>query len=226
MELNYSGLYQRGAALTGTSFEQFKKTYIDSRLELDVLRGAISNDEYQTRLKTMLGNPGMSRRELEDFVRCGWGNEMTEIVDIKERAHSKGIVTGILSNMSQFAREILTRNYPRMLATFSPEGPAVYSYLVGAVKPDIKIYQEADRRARELGADKIILVEDKAKYLLSGIKNFGWFGIHLTINQDPQEAIKQVGEEHTGDVKPSDKLFIAKSAAELVQILNENGVKL
>ncbi len=227
LELNYEGLYQRGAVLTETSFEKFKKTYLDSELELDVLRGAISDEEYQTRLKQMLGNLKMPRIDLERFVCRGWGTEMTDIVDVKERAHFRGKAkTGILSNINQFAWEYLTKTYPRMLQTFSPQGPIVCSYLVGKVKPHVKIYQEADRRARELGAEKIIFVEDKAKYLLPGIENFGWFGIYLTISQDPQEAIKQVGAEHTGELKPTDNLFVASSVQELENALRDLGINL
>lgn len=226
LELNYAGLYTRGAALTRTSFKQFKQTYIDSKLELDVLRGAISNEEYQTRLKQMLGNPRMSRTDLERFVSRCWGTEMTDVVDVKERAHFKGNAgTGILSNINQFAWEYLTRTYPRMLQTFSPQGPIVCSYLVGEVKPHIKIYQEANKRARELGAYRIILIEDKAKYLMPGIENFGWYGIHLTINQDSEEAIKQEAG-HAGEAKPSDKLFIANSVQELEDALKDLGVKI
>jgi len=47
MELNYRGLYERGAALTGTSYDEFKRKYNDSKLELGVLRGAILDKEYQ-----------------------------------------------------------------------------------------------------------------------------------------------------------------------------------
>ncbi len=225
LELDYKGLYERGAALTGTDFAAFKKTYLDSKLELDVLRGAISNEDYQARLKTMLGNPNMSRKELENFVKRGWGSEMTDVVDVKERAHFKGEAgTGILSNINQFAWEYLTRTYPRMLQTFSPKGPIVCSYLVGEVKPHIKIYEEADAKARNLGFNKIILVEDKAKYLMPGIGNFGWHGIHLRINQDPEEAIKQEAG-HAGEVKPSDKLFVADSVEELELALRELGVR-
>ena len=226
LELNYTGLYEKGAALTGTDFATFKKTYLDSKLELGVLRGVVSNEEYQARLKAMLGNPGMSREELENFVKRGWGTEMTEVVDVKERAHFKGGAgTGILSNINQFAWEYLTRTYPRMLQTFSPQGPIVCSYLAGEVKPHIKIYEQADWQARKLGFDRIILIEDKAKYLMPGIENFGWHGIHLRINQDPEEAIKQEAG-HTGEVEFSDKLFVADSVGELEDAFTELSFKI
>jgi FMN phosphatase YigB (HAD superfamily) len=112
-----------------------------------------------------------------------------------------------------------------MLQTFSPQSPIICSYLVGNVKPHIQIYKEADKQAKNLGFGKIILVEDKAKYLMPGIENFSWYGIHLTINQDPEEAIKQVAG-HTGEVKPSERLLVANSVQELEQALRDLNVKI
>ena len=87
LELNYLGLYQEGARLTKTTPEQFKQQYNASGLELDVLNGDISNVDYQLRLKQMLGNPNMTREELEDVVSRSWGHEITDVVELKERVY-------------------------------------------------------------------------------------------------------------------------------------------
>ncbi|MBR9703974.1 hypothetical protein GOV12_01055 [Candidatus Pacearchaeota archaeon] len=226
LELNYGGLYQKGADLTNTTFEGFKKTYLNSNLEIDSLSGKISDADYQTRLKAMLGNPDMTREELEDFVKSGWGTEMTDVVDLKERAHFQGGVgTGIFSNNNDFAYNYLSRTYPRMLQTFDPRDLVVSSHIVGATKPDLKMYQSGERKAKIAGYNKVILIEDKPKYLEPGINQFGWYGIHLTINQDPQEAIKaEVG--HTGEVEELDNLYVANSVEELEDTLKQLGVRL
>ena len=57
------------------------------------------------------------------------------------------------------------------------------------------------------------------------IERFGWFGIHLTINQDPEEAIKQAAG-HTGEVNSSENLFVANSVSEVIGALNELGVRI
>lgn len=174
----------------------------------------------------MLGNPNMSRAELEDFVKRGWGTEMREVIDLKEKAHfNAGVGTGIFSNNNDFAWNYLSRTYPRMLQTFNPRDLVVCSHVVGATKPDLKMYQSGERKARIHCFNKVILIEDKPKYLEPGIRNYGWYGIHLTINQDPEEPVKAIAG-HDGKVEASDRLFVANTVGELEQTLKQLGVRL
>ena len=225
LELNYSGLYEEGARLTGMTPEQFKEKYNESGLELGVFNGEISHEDYQSRLKQMLGNPNITREQLEDFVSRGWGTEIRDIVDLKERVYFQGnCPVNIFSNINQFAFEYLSRTYPRMFQTFNPEAVPICSYTSRGVKPKPMMYQDAQLWTINTGCDKVILIEDKPSYLQLGVEKFGWNGIFFTPYVDPNETIRSVAG-HNDKVKPSDKIFTANSVQELEEGLRFFGVK-
>lgn len=227
LKLNYGDFYEEAAKLTGTTPEKFKQAYADSKLEFNTLRGLIPYDEQQKRIRQLLGAPQMSRDELEKIVTRVWGGELTEVVDIKERAYFKNngqVLAQIFSNIDQFAWEYLSRVCPRMLQNFRADIPPICSYIVGDVKPSLAMYKAGQSSAEKLGCNRVILIEDKSAYLAPGIENFGWFGVHLTINIDPNEAIRQV-KGHDDIAEESDKLFVANSVSELEQALRDFGVK-
>ena len=229
LKLNYGNFYEGTARLLGISTEEFKQVYIDSKLEFNSLRGVISYEEHQSKLRQIFKNPRMSREELEKIATKVWGGEIPEVVNLKERTYFKNngrVLSQIFSNIDQFAWEYLSREYPRMLQNFRPDIPPICSYLIGDVKPALAMYKKAQTWADRLCCSKVILIEDKPKYLEPAIEHFGWHGIHLTINQDPDEAIKQVAGHNSINTKYSDKIFVANSVSEMEQYLSNFGIDL
>lgn len=225
LELNYSGLYRRGAELTGTTPEQFKQRYNDDGLELEAMTGAISNEEYQIRMKKMLGNPKMSCTELEANVSICWGKDIKPVVALKQRAYFEGnALVGIFSNINQFGWEYLSRTFPGMFETFNPKAPRICSYLSGDVKPNFPMYNAAQKAAKKLNCSKVILVEDKESYLKIGVEKFGWNGILFTPFIDTAESIRSTAGHN--DSFSSDKIKIANSVSELEKALRESGISM
>lgn len=233
LKLNYGNFYKEAAKITNTTPEQFKQSYIKSKLEFETSRGIIPYETQQKKIRQLLNSPDISREELEEITTKVWGGELTQVVDIKQRAYFKNngnVLVQIFSNIDRFAWEYLTRTYPRMLQNFRPDIPPICSYLIGETKPSLAMYKAGQSSAEKHGCNKVILIEDKSEYLVPGIKNFGWWGIHLTINQDPDEAIKheirQPAEpnELTNSLRKNFKT--ANSISELEQALKNFGVKL
>ena len=224
LALNYLAFYQRGAELTGVSSEEFRKSFIDSGIELRALNGDISNEEYQTRLKQLLNRPEMTRRDLEDFVKTMWEREIYDVVDLKERVYfNANCPVNIFSNNNQFAFEYLSRTYPRMMQTFHPELVPICSFMSLGVKPKPMMYNDAQLCAERAGCERIILIDDNANYVLKGIETFGWSGIHFTSHIDYSEAIRSIAG-HTANVTPNGSFKVANSLLELEEGLRSFGI--
>lgn len=225
LELNYTGLYEKGAELTNTTKEEFKKLYNESGLELKTLNGSISDEEYQTGLKQLLNKNNMSRTELEDFVKTCWGTEITPVIDLKEKIYfNSNAYVGIFSNINQFAYEYLSRVYPRMFQTFNPEITPICSYILRGVKPKFPMYFNAESLAIKMDCENTILIEDKPSYIQFGIDEYGWKGIYFTPYVDKNEAIRH---EHGQNkkIKETENLKIADSIDEIEDALRYFGVK-
>ncbi|MBU4069625.1 MAG: hypothetical protein KJ646_01455, partial [Nanoarchaeota archaeon] len=147
LELTYSRFFEKALELTKISPEKFKKQYAE--LELRTLKGEISNENYQITAKKLLGNPGMTKKELENIVSLCWGSQVDDAVKLKKRIYDKGSCLGIFSNMNQFAWEYLSKKYLEMLKTYNSESPIIYSYLVKDVKPKLPMYKKAQKFAKE-----------------------------------------------------------------------------
>lgn len=221
LELNYTEIYKKGAELTGKTHQEFKIQY--SELETNALNGKISNQDYQTSIKNMLGNPEMSRTELEKFVSNCWGNQIDDVVDLKQRVYFNGTPVGIFSNINQFAWEYLSKAHPKMFQTFNPQAPVICSYISKAVKPSFPMYQDAEKYAEENGFKQITLIEDKESYLNIGMEEYGWNGVLFTQYIDEAEAIRSVKGHN--DKERDNKIVIANSVGELEKCLNCFGIK-
>ncbi|MBU4116296.1 MAG: hypothetical protein KKG94_00970 [Nanoarchaeota archaeon] len=222
MELTYSRFFEKALELTKISPEKFKKQYAE--LELRTLKGEISNENYQITAKKLLGNPGMTKKELENIVSLCWGSQVDDAVKLKKRIYDKGSCLGIFSNMNQFAWEYLSKKYLEMLKTYNSESPIIYSYLVKDVKPKLPMYKKAQKFAKENKITNTILIEDKESYLIPGIENFGWKGVLFTPYVDNAEAIRSASG-HDDRTKPRKNFKIANSINELENALISFGVE-
>ncbi len=106
--------------------------------------------------------------------------------------HSTGYACGVLSNVGKIHHDKCKEKYPSVIKTYNG-GPAIFSYLVGAIKPEPHIYAQIKR------FDKVIFIDDKELYLSVGNKNFGWSGIHFTPYIEPEEPTRKT---HGGSFPP------------------------
>jgi len=219
LELNYANVYQAGARISKRSIEEFKK--LSSQLEVDILNGNISYEEHQKRIRDLLKKPDMTRQELEDFVKQTWGNEITPVVNLKQRTYFEAdCPVNIFSNLDRFGFEYLSRTHPRMMQTFRPDAVPICSYFSKGTKPQsLNMYGDGAASAEKFGCNRVVLVDDKESVLKVGIEQFGWYGIHFTPYIDHDEAIRL--HSATEQAFASDKLFVADSVEELEQALKD-----
>lgn len=217
LELDYNGLFDAGAKITGQSREQFKESYTGSKLEPKVLSGEISHEEFLQRLRGLLKDKSLTEPQLEIFFRNAWGSQINETVELKKKVHEAGYTVGLFSNINQFAIQILSKEFPDMFKTFG--GPKIYSYQVGATKEKPDMYE----KVQSLGFEKPIYIDDNATYVQKGAE-FGWKGILFTPYIDKAEVIR--AEKGQDIKKTNSQIKIAGSVKGLVSCLGECGVKI
>ncbi|HLD06760.1 MAG TPA: hypothetical protein VJC16_04470 [Candidatus Nanoarchaeia archaeon] len=220
LKLDYGGLYTEAAAYASVSPDEFKWGF--SRAEMDALTGRISTAQFLGRVRE-LGLQGLPQDVLEEIIGYAWPEEVPGMVELKRDVHLAGYPVGILSNMAEFAYDTINRKFPDVCEKYHPLYPAVYSFQIGSVKPEPPMYREVERVRNTYGLGQVILIEDKASYLRTGIQQFGWKGIWYTEHIDPAEAIKAV-QESADAALPPEHFRRADSVDEVIAALREFGV--
>ena len=91
----------------------------------------------------------------------------------------RGIPTYIFSNTNDLAVEHIRRNFP----FFKNFDGYIYSYEVGAMKPDAKIYEALEKLAGRRGAD-IVYLDDRPENVAGGAAR-GWQAI---LHETPEKS--------------------------------------
>ena len=90
-----------------------------------------------------------------------------------------GYKTYIFSNTNDLAVEHISRNFP----FFQNFDGYIYSYQVGAMKPQPKIYEAMEAMAGKRGAD-LIYIDDRAENIAAGAAR-GW---HAILHETPEQT--------------------------------------
>ncbi len=118
--------------------------------------GAISKEECDKRIRAATGGHGFT--ELDDVAHASF-TKNTRLLEYIHELHDQGLKIGILSNVaSNWIREqLLDSAEQRWIDDF------VFSYEVGMIKPDPKMYHLAGERLG-LEPTDILFVDDKESY--------------------------------------------------------------
>src|SRR3989344_1658688 len=200
LRLNYGQFYDEGARLSGRLTRgQFKDAYIGSRIDYRAMKGELD------------------KADAKKLLRLSLGRLYPPAIELKERAYRSEYPVGVLSNASQMVHEILKDDFPEAVETFSYENPSVFSYQVGAVKPEDAIYRAVPK------FDEVTFIDDKVSYVRKAIDDFGWNGILFTPIIDKEEAIRA---GHNDARKPGKNFSEAGSMEQLAEALNRFGISL
>ncbi len=220
VKLDYKSFFDKAAEIRGCSREEFVQVYNASNIEIDSFTGKLSVEENLAKVAGLVSpspHKPVSKEQVKEMIKLNWLGEVRKVVDLKARIFNAGYSVGILSNMGEFAFEIIGNQWPDVFDLYDDSMPAVYSFKVGSIKPQPEIYQHIK------GYNKVIFIDDKESYLRTGIEQFGWLGIHFTPYIDPSEAIRA---QHNDATKPKNNFYMAKSSKELESCLKKLGLKI
>ncbi len=113
--------------------------------------------------------------------------EIPQMIALHAELRRRGIPTFIFSNTNDLAIEHVERNFP----FFKNFDGYIYSYQVGVMKPDAKIYEAMEKLCGRTGADMVYL-DDRAENVAAGAAR-GWRAILQETPEKSRAAIKQLG---------------------------------
>jgi glucose-1-phosphatase len=110
-------------------------------------------------------------------------SEIPAMIQLQTELRRRGHKTFIFSNTNDLAVEHIRRNFP----FFQNFDGYIFSYEVGAMKPQSKIYEAMEAMAGKRGAD-LIYIDDRAENIAAG-KSRGW---HAILHETPEATREAV----------------------------------
>jgi FMN phosphatase YigB (HAD superfamily) len=214
LRLNYHNFLVACAKASGCTEEEFRNRYIQSSIEKRALVGRDDAEGFLRDFKGIIGN-GMSEPQLMELIATTWGAPIPESIRLKKKIYDAGYAVGLFSNISDIAMRILSKRYKEIFDTYDPSFPRVFSYQIGEIKPNRKMY-EAVR-----GYENVVYIDDSLAYVAEAAR-MGWKGIHFTPYIDRDEVIRTF-EKEPGN---AGSVITAKSHKELIKALEKSGVRL
>jgi FMN phosphatase YigB (HAD superfamily) len=157
-----------------------RKIAARSTMPLDGINGFIGSSDITIKYEVGL----VTRREFFEQARqaIGFGGtfeefgeffadiftEIPPMIELQAGLRRRGVPTYIFSNTNDLAVEHIRRNFP----FFKNFDGYVYSYEIGAMKPDAKIYEALEKLAGRRGAE-ILYLDDRLENVAAGAAR-GW----------------------------------------------------
>ena len=152
----------RIAKLTGKPQEWLYQLFFESELIKSFDEGRISPRKFYSEVKKLIG----LKVSYEEFVPA-WADIFSEKKAVCEFAVNlkKDYRLVLMSNVNVLQFERIRKNFP----IISQMDALVLSYEVGAMKPDLKIYESAIKAAKAT-PERIIYTDDRPELVEGGIK--------------------------------------------------------
>ncbi len=129
------------------------------------------------------------RGSLEEFsvLFADIFTEIGEMTALHAALRERGVPTYIFSNTNDLAIEHIRRDFP-FFANFNGY---IFSYEVGAMKPEAKIYEALETLTEKRGAE-ILYLDDRAENIAAGAAR-GWQTILQTAPTQSRAEIERLG---------------------------------
>ena len=183
VDFDYSIAARKVATQSRKPIAETKVLLEQSRFIIDYETGRLTRQEFFEQVREATGFRGT----LEEFGGF-FSDIFTEIpamIALHAELRRRGVPTYIFSNTNDLAIEHVRRNFP-FFANFDGY---IFSYEVGAMKPDAKIYKALEKLTGKRGPD-IIYLDDRAENVAGGVAR-GW----RTILHETPEKTRAILED-------------------------------
>lgn len=181
LDFDYSLVAQRLAALTGREAEQIRLLLDHSPLLFRLESGQMTTDAFYREVAALTDFTG-SFDEFTDIFGDIFA-EIDPMVELNAQLRERGVPTFIFSNTNDIAVRHIRANYP-FFAHFTDY---FFSYEVGAMKPNARIYAEVERCTQLRGAE-LLYLDDRKENVAAGAER-GWRVVH---HESPERTIAAV----------------------------------
>ena len=188
VDFDFSIAARRIAARSRKSAAEVQGLIEQSRFIVDYESGRLTRAEFYERVREATGFDG----NLGEFgtLFANIFTAMPEMIELHAGLRRRGIPTWIFSNTNDLAIEHVRRNF-QFFANFDGY---IYSYEVGAMKPQTKIYEALEKLTGQHGAD-ILYLDDRPENVAGGVAR-GWQSV---LHETPEKSRAAV-EKYFGSV--------------------------
>ena len=177
VDFDYSIAARKIAARSGKSPTDLYAFLGASPLLLEYECGRLTREGFFTAISSHIAYAG-------DLVEFGGYfadifAEIPPMIQLQAELRQRGFKTYIFSNTNDLAVEHVERNFP----FFQNFDGYIYSYKVGAMKPQPKIYEAMEAMSGKRGAD-LIYIDDRPENIIAGQER-GWRAI---LHETPEKT--------------------------------------
>jgi HAD superfamily hydrolase (TIGR01509 family) len=159
------------------------KTFLgQSHAIIDYESGRLTREEFYEQARQATGFRG-TMEEFGGFFADIF-TEMPAMTTLHAELRQRGVPTYVFSNTNDLAVEHIRRNFP----FFRNFDGYIFSYEVGAMKPDAKIYEALEKLVRRRGAE-ILYLDDRPENVAAGAAR-GWRTILHETPEKTRMALK------------------------------------
>ena len=160
------------------------KTFLgQSHAIIDYESGRLTREEFYEQARKATGFRGMIEEFGEFFADIF--TEIPPMIELHAGLHRRGVPTYIFSNTNDLAIEHVRRSFP----FFRDFDGYIFSYEVGAMKPEAKIYEALEKLTGQRGAD-IVYLDDRPENVAGGAER-GWRAI---LHETPEKSCAAMEE--------------------------------
>ena len=183
VDFDYSIAARKLAARSSKAPEDLHAFLGSSPLLVDYESGRLTRETFYEAIRDAIG----FRNDLTEFGSyfADIFSEMPGTIALHAELRQRGFKTYIFSNTNDLAIEHVQRNFP----FFKNFDGYIYSYEVGAMKPDAPIYDAMEKMCGRRGAD-LIYIDDREENIAAGAA-LGWRAI---LHESPDKTRRALTE--------------------------------
>jgi FMN phosphatase YigB (HAD superfamily) len=166
VDFDYSIAARKIAARSTKAPDDLHSFLGSSPLLVEYESGRVNREEFYDAIRRAIGFHG----DIEEFGSyfAEIFSEIKEMIVLQAELRQRGFKTYIFSNTNDLAIEHVRRDFP----FFAGFDGYIFSYEIGAMKPQAKIYEAMEKLCSRRGAD-LIYMDDRAENVTAGALR-GW----------------------------------------------------
>jgi putative hydrolase of the HAD superfamily len=183
VDFDYSIAARKIADQSQKSPAEIQALIAQSRFVIDYETGRLTRREFYERVREAAGFGG-TLGEFGEFFADIFA-EIPPMIELHAGLHRRGVPTYIFSNTNDLAIEHVRRSFP----FFRDFDGYIFSYEVGAMKPDAKIYEALEKLTGRQGAE-ILYLDDRPENVAGGAAR-GWQAVLHETPEKTRAALEQ-----------------------------------
>lgn len=148
--------------------------------------GDLTREQFFSEIQQITGFQGSLEEFVSDFADIFV--PIPAMIALHENLRQRGFKTYIFSNTNDIAIEHISREFP----FFKNFDGYIYSYKVGSMKPDLRIYEAVEKMCGCVCND-IVYLDDREENIVAGASRGWWTLLH----ESPEQTVA-ILEKHLG----------------------------